>query len=122
MRRTTLLLLFVCGATFFAGLDLAAPEGTPIRATANGIVHFAGHIPARQDAPASLYGNFVVLDHGNGLKTRYAHLSQAAVAQGESVTAGSRVGGVGATGCATGPHLHFEVSVRGANVDPALSL
>jgi murein DD-endopeptidase MepM/ murein hydrolase activator NlpD len=63
----------------------------------------------------------VTVDHG-GWKTRYAHLSRATVARGETVSAGERVGLVGATGFATGPHLHLEVIVRGANVDPARGL
>ena len=65
------------------------------------------------------WGLTVVLDHGNGLRTRYAHLSAATVAPATSVSAGTTIGRVGATGFATGPHLHFEVTIRGANADPA---
>ncbi|HEY6891848.1 MAG TPA: peptidoglycan DD-metalloendopeptidase family protein, partial [Solirubrobacter sp.] len=68
------------------------------------------------------WGLTVVLDHGNGLHTRYAHLSSSAVSVGASVGVGAPVGRVGQTGFATGPHLHFEVTVRGANADPGLAL
>ncbi len=98
------------GNGFHAGLDFPAPSGTTVRAAAPGRVTFAGF--------ASGWGLVVTVDHG-GWKTRYAHLSRATVSPGESVAAGERVGLVGATGLATGPHLHFEVVVRGANVNPA---
>ena len=101
------------GNTIHAGLDFPAPTGTTVRAAAPGRVTFAGF--------ASGWGLVVTVDHG-GWKTRYAHLSRATVAPGEAVAAGERVGLVGATGFATGPHLHFEVIVRGANVDPARGL
>ena len=101
------------GNTFHAGLDFPAPSGTTVRAAAPGRVTFAGY--------ASGWGLVVTVDHG-GWKTRYAHLSRATVAVGERVVAGERVGLVGATGVATGPHLHFEVLVRGANVNPANGL
>jgi murein DD-endopeptidase MepM/ murein hydrolase activator NlpD len=68
------------------------------------------------------YGLTVVLDHGNGIRTRYAHLSVAAVATNTHVLPGALIGRVGATGRATGPHLHFEVTVRGAATDPARAL
>ena len=84
-----------------------------MRSAAPGRVTFAGF--------ASGWGLVVTVDHG-GWKTRYAHLSRATVTPGEGVVAGERVGLVGATGFATGPHLHFEVIVRGANVDPARGL
>lgn len=98
------------GNGFHAGLDFPAPSGTRVRAAAPGRVTFAGF--------ATGWGLVVTVDHG-GWKTRYAHLSRATVSVGESVAAGERVGLVGATGAATGPHLHLEVVVRGANVDPA---
>ncbi len=66
------------------------------------------------------WGLTVVIDHGNGLRTRYAHLSRAAVTPGQPIATGGSVGAVGATGLATGPHLHFEVTVRGANAAPRL--
>ena len=99
---------------FHAGLDFPAPSGTPVHAAASGRVAFAGYDDG--------FGLTVVLDHGNGLRTRYAHLSAAAVGPGAWVTVGARVGHVGATGFATGPHLHFEVTVRGANADPGPAL
>ena len=101
------------GNTFHAGLDFPAPLGTTVRAAASGRVTFASF--------ATGWGLVVTVDHG-GWKTRYAHLSRATVAVGERVVAGERVGLVGATGVATGPHLHFEVLVRGANVNPANGL
>jgi murein DD-endopeptidase MepM/ murein hydrolase activator NlpD len=110
------------GRQFHCGLDLATPAGTPIHATADGIVHFAGHIPARQDAPASLYGNFVVLDHGNGIRTVYAHCSDLLVESGQSVHRGDAIARVGSTGRSTGPHLHYEVVVNGRPMDPELFL
>jgi murein DD-endopeptidase MepM/ murein hydrolase activator NlpD len=85
-----------------------------VHAAASGRVIFAGYDDG--------FGLTVVLDHGNGLHTRYAHLSSAAVSPGASVAVGALVGRVGATGHATGPHLHFEVTVRGANADPAPAL
>ncbi|MDA0179402.1 peptidoglycan DD-metalloendopeptidase family protein [Solirubrobacter phytolaccae] len=101
------------GNGFHAGLDFPAPSGATVRSAAPGRVTFASF--------ASGWGLVVTVDHG-GFKTRYAHLSRATVAVGESVSAGERVGLVGATGVATGPHLHFEVVVRGANVNPAHGL
>ena len=108
------------GRQFHAGLDMAAPEGSPIHATADGVVHFAGSIPARQDAPASLYGNFVVLDHGNGMRTVFAHCSELLVETGQEVKRGQPIARVGSTGRSTGPHLHYEVVVHGRPLDPEL--
>jgi peptidoglycan hydrolase-like protein with peptidoglycan-binding domain len=102
------------GAAFHAGLDFPAPAGRTVRAAASGRVAFAGYDDG--------WGVTVVLDHGAGLRTRYAHLSAATVGVGAGVAVGERIGRVGATGFATGPHLHFEVVVRGANADPARSL
>ena len=68
------------------------------------------------------FGKLVVLEHGNGVRTRYAHLSRITVRVGQYVKVRATVGLVGATGEATGPHLHFEVLVRGANVDPLSAL
>ena len=93
-----------------AGLDIGAPRGTPVSAAAAGAVTFAGS--------ASGYGTTVILDHGGGLTTLYAHLSALRVTQGQRVAAGGVVGAVGSTGLSTGPHLHFEVRVDGQARDP----
>src|SRR5919198_620633 len=76
----------------------------------------------RADGVAGGWGRLVVITHANGVQTMYAHLSAIAVRPGQSVSAGARIGRVGATGEATGPHLHFEVRVRGAAVDPLTAL
>jgi peptidoglycan hydrolase-like protein with peptidoglycan-binding domain len=99
------------GAGFHPGLDFPAATGTPVVAARAGRVVRAGF-------SADGYGNQVVLAHGGGVRTRYAHLSSIAVSRGQWVPLGARVGRVGATGFATGPHLHFEVLVRGAAVAP----
>jgi murein DD-endopeptidase MepM/ murein hydrolase activator NlpD len=101
------------GATFHAGLDFPAPTGAPVTAAASGRVAFAGYDDG--------WGLTVVLDHGNAVRTRYAHLSAALVTPGAFVSAAAQIGRVGATGHATGPHLHFEVTVRGANAPPPFS-
>jgi murein DD-endopeptidase MepM/ murein hydrolase activator NlpD len=102
------------GNQFHAGLDFPAPTGTTVLAAAPGRVVEAGYDDG--------WGLTVQIDHGNGLRTRYAHLSATTVSVGTSVAAGQQVGRVGATGHATGPHLHFEVTVRGANADPGPAL
>lgn len=94
-----------------SGIDLAAPTGTPIAAAAAGTVTFAG--------PRGGYGNLVIVDHGDGTETRYAHQDSLAVVVGQVVAAGEVVGTVGSTGRSTGPHLHFEVRRHGEPVDPA---
>jgi murein DD-endopeptidase MepM/ murein hydrolase activator NlpD len=99
------------GARFHAGVDFPTPTGTPVAVAGSGRVVFAG-------PSGSGWGNLVVIAHGNGVRTRYAHMSQIYVRLGRRVATGATVGLVGATGHATGPHLHFEVAVRGANVDP----
>jgi peptidoglycan hydrolase-like protein with peptidoglycan-binding domain len=103
------------GARFHAGVDLAAPTGTRVVAAAPGRVAYAGY---RYGG----WGNFVAVDHGNGIRTFYAHLSRVSVTLGQVVGEGSELGLVGATGDATGPHLHFQVMVRGAAVDPLTAL
>lgn len=105
---------------FHAGLDLACVVGTPIRASADGTVHFSGRVPAKQNPRAAFYGNFVVLDHGNGIRSIYAHCDQLAAVTGESVRRGDVIAWVGSTGRSTGPHLHYEVVVGGRPVDPEL--
>lgn len=96
---------------FHAGLDLAAPAGTPVRAAAAGTVSFSGRRGAA--------GNLVELRHADGTTTRYAHLQSMRVAVGETVAAGQVLGAVGSTGRSTGPHLHFAVERAGDPVDPA---
>jgi murein DD-endopeptidase MepM/ murein hydrolase activator NlpD len=100
------------GAGFHAGIDYPAPAGTPVRTAGFGTVSFAGF-------SSSGWGNVVIVRHRFGLNTLYAHLSEIGVRVGQPVGAGVPLGRVGATGRTTGPHLHFEVLLRGANVDPA---
>jgi murein DD-endopeptidase MepM/ murein hydrolase activator NlpD len=92
------------------GLDVAAPTGRPITAAKSGKVIVAGW--------SGGYGNLVVIDHGGGLSTAYAHQSRIAVKVGDPVTQGGLIGYIGSTGHSTGPHLHFEVRVNGAARDP----
>jgi peptidoglycan hydrolase-like protein with peptidoglycan-binding domain len=102
------------GDRFHAGIDVAAPADTPVAAAAGGRVSWAG----QRDG----WGLLVVVAHGHGVRTFYAHLARADVRLGEPVGAGQRIGLVGATGDASGPHLHFEVRLRGAAVDPLAAL
>lgn len=102
------------GNRFHAGIDLPARQGAPVRAARGGQVVYA--------APGGSFGLLVVIAHGHGVRTFYAHLSRIAVSVGEKVATGTRIGRVGTTGHSTGPHLHFEVRVRGASVDPLASL
>jgi murein DD-endopeptidase MepM/ murein hydrolase activator NlpD len=92
------------------GIDIAAPAGAPVRAVAAGQVIYAGWMGG--------YGNLVVVDHGGGLATAYAHLSAIDVSVGTSVEQGQALGAVGSTGHSFGPHLHFEVRIGGRAVDP----
>jgi peptidoglycan hydrolase-like protein with peptidoglycan-binding domain len=103
------------GDRFHAGIDILAGTGTPVGAAAPGRVTFAGFA-------AGGWGNLVVVLHDDGVRTLYAHLSKVSVHRGELVATATRVGLVGATGDATGPHLHFEVRLRGAAVDPLRAL
>jgi peptidoglycan hydrolase-like protein with peptidoglycan-binding domain len=102
------------GDGWHPGLDFPAPTGAPVAAAAAGTVIAAGWDDG--------YGKMVLLRHGGGVETRYAHLSRIAVGVGRFVATGTLVGRVGATGFATGPHLHFEIIVRGATVNPAPAL
>jgi murein DD-endopeptidase MepM/ murein hydrolase activator NlpD len=93
------------------GIDFAAMVGYPIRATAGGTVITA--------EPAGGYGNMVEIDHGNGVTTRYGHMSKILVRPGQIVAKGAVVGLAGSTGRSTGPHIHYEVRVDGNAIDPA---
>jgi murein DD-endopeptidase MepM/ murein hydrolase activator NlpD len=103
------------GNHFHAGIDLLAKAGTTVRAAAPGRVAYAGRIDGG-------WGKLVVVAHASRVRTMYAHLSTVAVDVGERVATGARVGAVGSTGNATGPHLHFEVRLHGAAVDPSTAL
>jgi hypothetical protein len=102
-------------SSFHPGIDLPTAPRTPVGAAASGRVVFAGF-------DRSGYGNLVELAHGGGVVSMYAHLAGVSVRVGQTVTTGALVGRVGSTGEATGPHLHFEVRVRGAAVDPLPAL
>jgi murein DD-endopeptidase MepM/ murein hydrolase activator NlpD len=101
---------FTGGAAFHAGLDFKGPIGAPIFAAAQGRVGFVG---VQQG-----YGNVVEIDHGNGLVTRYAHMSGFRARVGQPVLAGQVIGLIGSTGRSTGPHLHFEVRINDRAVNP----
>ena len=92
------------------GLDLATSSGTGIRPAAAGTVVFAEY--------KGSYGNLIIVDHGNGIQTYYAHCSAIYVGVGQSVDTGTTIGAVGSTGNSTGPHLHFEIRVNGTPVNP----
>ncbi|WP_237437749.1 M23 family metallopeptidase [Altericroceibacterium endophyticum] len=92
------------------GVDLAATRGTPVYATADGLIARAFRFGS--------YGNYVQIEHGGDLQTRYAHLQSYTVHAGERVHKGDLIGYVGSTGRSTGPHLHYEVRVAGEPVDP----
>jgi murein DD-endopeptidase MepM/ murein hydrolase activator NlpD len=93
-----------------SGTDFGAEEGSPVIASARGRVAFAGYLATR--------GNSVMIDHGGGVFTGYHHMSRIDVVEGQEMAQGQLVGAVGATGLATGPHLHWELIVAGVNVDP----
>lgn len=96
--------------SFHLGADIAAPTGTPILATNDGIVRVAGFYPIK--------GGWVVLDHGQGVTSHHFHLSAVGVAVGDVVVRGDEIGQVGSTGLSTGPHLHWEMRVDGVPTDP----
>ncbi len=101
---------FTGGGAMHSGLDFRGPLGAPIHAAAKGKVGFVG--------PKAGYGLTVEIDHGNGLMTRYAHMSRFDVARGQNVEPGEVIGGIGSTGRSTGPHLHFEVRIHNKAVNP----
>lgn len=96
---------------FHAGLDFTAPQGTPIYATANGVVKTAGNL-------GNGFGNHVVINHGYGYETLYGHMFRVKVKSGERIKRGEIIGWVGSTGKSTGPHCHYEVHKNGRPVDP----
>lgn len=98
------------GAAMHRGLDFRGAMGAPIHAAADGRVSFVGQQQG--------YGNVVEVTHGNGMMTRYAHMSRFASRVGQQVTAGTVIGHIGSTGRSTGPHLHFEVHINGRAVNP----
>ena len=98
------------GSTNHKGLDIAASCGTPIYAAASGTVEFSG--------TSGKLGKLVIINHGNGVKTYYAHCNSLKVSAGQTVEAGSNIATVGKTGTATGYHLHFEVRVNGVSKNP----
>ena len=95
---------------FHRGIDIATRKGTPIVASADGLVLSTSKDPG--------YGNMIVISHGFGLETTYAHLSKILIAEGRRVKRGDAIGLVGSTGRSTGNHLHYEVQLDGVNVDP----
>jgi murein DD-endopeptidase MepM/ murein hydrolase activator NlpD len=101
---------FLKSPAMHTGIDMRGETGDPVRATATGTVTMAG--------PNGGYGKMVEIDHGNGLSTRYAHLSAIDVKVGQPVRIGQIVGRIGSTGRSTGPHLHYETRVDGEPVDP----
>jgi murein DD-endopeptidase MepM/ murein hydrolase activator NlpD len=101
---------FTGSPAMHTGLDLHGESGDPVRATADGTVTAAGW--------SGGYGKVVDVDHGNGISTRYGHLSAIDVHVGQTVRIGQILGRVGSTGRSTGPHLHYEVRVDGEPVDP----
>ena len=93
------------------GIDIAAPEGTPVSATGEGDVSKVGW--------SDIYGNVIVVEHGGGVESLYGHLGGLSVKVGYPVIAGTKIGACGNTGNSTGPHLHFEIRKNGTSVDPA---
>lgn len=100
--------------SYHSGIDIARPTGTPVLAPAEGVVTLAS------DRPFTLEGNLLLLDHGMGLSSAFMHLSRLHVSVGEHVRQGEIIGEVGATGRATGPHLHWGLRWREARIDPLL--
>ena len=100
------------GSDFHPGMDIANDMGTPIVATADGVVDYAGWNDGG-------YGNMVDIDHGNGIMTRYGHASQVVVSAGQQVKRGQVIAYMGSTGFSTGPHVHYEVIINGQRVNPS---
>jgi len=102
------------GPTIHRGVDIVVPTGTPVYAMSNGNVSFAGTMTD--------FGLVVLVDHRDGISTLYAHLSEILVVEGQAVTRDESLGLSGASGNATGPHLHFEIRGRGHQLDPVAML
>ncbi len=102
---------FTSKSEFHKGLDIGAPKGTPVVATADGTVSFAGN--------KGFLGKMVVIDHGHGMVTRYAHLNSYCVKDGAAVKRGDSIAKIGNSGRSTGPHLHYEVRLNGTPVNPS---
>ena len=96
--------------SFHTGLDIGGDTGQPFVAAAGGTVSSVGW--------SGGYGNMILIDHGNGVATRYAHASKVSVSNGQQISKGESIGLVGSTGRSTGPHLHFEVIINGDTVNP----
>lgn len=107
-------------AHFHTGIDLEGPPRALVLAAAGGVVTEV--IASVETGPRGGYGTYVVINHGRGLTTLYGHLASTLVHKGQSVRQGQAIGRQGSTGNSTGPHLHFEVRVNGAPVDPAVCL
>lgn len=98
-------------STFHKGIDIAAPKGTNVRSIAGGVVKKVGHLRG--------YGNIVIIDHGNGMESYYAHLNDFAdIKEGQLINANQVIGQVGSTGVSTGNHLHFEIRKNGSAINP----
>ena len=109
----------VYGTTrFHAGTDISASYGSKILAAASGTVIVVDTPVPGQNTGGSGYGNFVVIDHGDGVSTLYAHAKNVYVSVGDTVSSGDHIADVGSTGTSTGPHLHFEVRINGSVTDP----
>ena len=100
--------------SYHTGIDIAGSGGTPYVAPADGVVVLAA------EAPFTLEGNLLIIDHGMGLSSAFLHSSELLVSEGETVRQGQTIGRIGATGRATGPHLHWGLTWRGARLDPLL--
>ena len=100
------------GSSYHQGVDIGAPDGSPIYASGYGTVSIAGWYGG--------YGNAVKIGHGGGLETLYGHMSAVAVAPGQTVVPGQVIGYVGSTGNSTGPHIHYSILVDGQQVDPGM--
>lgn len=99
------------GGDWHPGIDIANSPGTPVLATAAGVVVYSSYM--------SGYGNLVLIDHGNGIETAYGHNAQNLVKNGQAVQKGERIAFMGSTGASTGPHVHYEVRINGTAVNPS---